>query len=63
MAFTGILEKRPWAMPLEIMRLSAFIGAVYWMGHSQFDASLVMKVVTALAAGSLVGLVLFKRRA
>ena len=49
----------PWAWPLEILRLAAFVLALYWMGMAQYEASLVTMVAAALALGSIVGLVVY----
>jgi sterol desaturase/sphingolipid hydroxylase (fatty acid hydroxylase superfamily) len=59
MAFCGIIERRPWAWPLEIIRLSAFVAALYWMGMSRYEPSLVTMVSAALALGSIVGLLIY----
>jgi sterol desaturase/sphingolipid hydroxylase (fatty acid hydroxylase superfamily) len=62
MAFTGILEARIWAWPLEILRLLGLIAAIYWLGSTHYPVTLAGMATAAMAAGSLVGLLLFRAR-
>ena len=55
-AFAGLVERRPWALGFELLRLVAMFGTVAWLGSVELSAALAGAVA---AVGAVVSFVIF----
>ncbi len=62
LSFSGLVERRPWALPMELVRLAAMFAAWAWLGSDYFPAEAMRMAAVGGFILSVLGLALFRSR-